>query len=98
MESLGLHHVPLVMLSPILYEIVLAVVAAISVAYLKDRTGRRRLPYPPGPIRLPIVGNLFNMPSREEWVTYAEWSKDCGMRQQYNLIAFTTFYSALSSL
>jgi hypothetical protein len=41
--------------------------------------GEKRLPYPPGPKRLPIVGNLFSMPSREEWVTYRKWSKKAGM-------------------
>ena len=40
---------------------------------------RKRLPYPPGPKRLPIVGNLFSMPSREEWVTYRKWSEESGM-------------------
>jgi hypothetical protein len=70
------------MLIPIRYDILLAVVLAIScLTYLILHKGRRRLPYPPGPRRLPIVGNLFSMPSREEWVTYGKWSKDCGMRQ-----------------
>ncbi|KAF8268439.1 cytochrome P450 [Lactarius quietus] len=67
------------MLSLIRYDILLAVVVAISgLAFLVVRTSRRRLPYPPGPKRLPVVGNLFNMPSREESVTYMNWSKDCG--------------------
>ena len=64
------------------YDTLLAVVVATgvcSLAYLVVRTNRRRLPYPPGPKSLPIVGNLFNMPSQEEWVTYRKWSKDCGM-------------------
>ncbi|KAI0299925.1 cytochrome P450 [Russula brevipes] len=38
--------------------------------------GKKRLPYPPGPKRLPIVGNLFNMPSRAEWFTYLKWSQE----------------------
>ncbi|KAH9160853.1 cytochrome P450 [Lactarius sanguifluus] len=39
---------------------------------------KHRLPYPPGPKRLPVVGNLFTMPSREEWVTYRNWSEESG--------------------
>ncbi|KAH9160855.1 hypothetical protein EDB89DRAFT_1811985, partial [Lactarius sanguifluus] len=42
------------------------------------RASKRRLPYPPGPKRLPIVGNLFSMPSREEWITYRKWSEQLG--------------------
>lgn len=42
-------------------------------------SGKKRFPYPPGHKRLPIVGNLFSMPSRQEWVTYKKWSDDFGM-------------------
>jgi hypothetical protein len=37
-----------------------------------------RLPYPPGPKRVPIIGNLLDMPSHEEWVTYKNWSDQYG--------------------
>jgi hypothetical protein len=40
---------------------------------------KKRSPYPPGPKRLPIVGNLFSMPSDQEWVTYRKWSNEFGM-------------------
>jgi hypothetical protein len=67
------------MLSLVRYDILFAAVVGVSCfAFIVVRTGRRRLPYPPGPRRLPIVGNLFSMPSQEEWVTYRKWSKECG--------------------
>ena len=47
------------------YDFLFAVVVGFT--WLVMRAGkRRRLPYPPGPKRLPVIGNLFSMPSQEE--------------------------------
>ncbi|KAJ7235516.1 cytochrome P450 [Mycena rebaudengoi] len=42
------------------------------------RSSKSKLPLPPGPPKLPLVGNLFDMPPEFEWKTYMKWSK------QYN--------------
>ncbi|KAJ7463862.1 cytochrome P450 [Mycena galericulata] len=36
---------------------------------------RAKLPLPPGPRKLPLLGNLFNIPSRRPWEAYMAWSK-----------------------
>lgn len=47
-------------------------------------SAKKRPSYPPGPKRLPIVGNLLSMPSHEEWVTYRKWSDQFGMTPDTN--------------
>ena len=49
----------------------------------RDRKRRGGLPYPPGPPSRPIIGNLFDMPTRKEskespWAAYADMSKKHG--------------------
>ncbi|KAH9011824.1 cytochrome P450 [Lactarius hengduanensis] len=39
------------------------------------RRRQRALPFPPGPKGLPIVGNVLDMPSRNQWLTYRKWGK-----------------------
>ena len=33
---------------------------------------------PPGPKGLPIVGNILDMPSQKEWLTFAKWGEQYG--------------------
>ncbi|KAI0291303.1 cytochrome P450 [Russula brevipes] len=39
---------------------------------------RRGHPYPPGPRRWPVLGNLLDVPRFSPWATYADMSKKHG--------------------
>jgi hypothetical protein len=47
----------------------------------RDYRRRRGLPYPPGPPRLPIIGNLLDVPKDAPWSAYADMSKKYGKRK-----------------
>ncbi|KAF8896779.1 OrdA protein [Gymnopilus junonius] len=58
---------------------VLAVGAGLSLTWLIFQSRRPDSHYlPPGPKGLPIIGNVADMPSQKEWLTFAEWGRKWG--------------------
>jgi hypothetical protein len=50
-----------------------------AVYVLKSRIFQSNSPsLPPGPKGLPWVGNIFDMPSEKEWLTFAKWGETYG--------------------
>jgi len=40
---------------------------------------RRRAAFPPGPIPIPFIGNVFNLTAKELWVRATEWAEHYGL-------------------
>jgi hypothetical protein len=60
----------------------LVVASVLGATYLlvsRRATGRNGLPYPPGPSRLPFIGNLLDIPLAQEWITFQNWGHKYGM-------------------
>ncbi|KAH9970769.1 cytochrome P450 [Russula compacta] len=63
---------------------------------IRDYQRRRRLPYPPGPQPLPVVGNLLHIPKQYSWHAYTEFSKRYG--DVVSLQVFGTVIVVLNSV
>ncbi|KAJ7664304.1 cytochrome P450 [Mycena rosella] len=53
-------------------------IAAVSALALYISFRRDSRPVPPGPRPLPVIGNLLNIPDREQWLVYQDWSRQYG--------------------
>ncbi len=47
-----------------------------SLLYLSRR--HRHVSFPPGPKGIPLLGNLWDMPTEYPWITYARWTATYG--------------------
>ena len=57
---------------------VAACLAAHAIWQRTARSSRSSLPLPPGPRRLPLLGNLFDIPRKSAWTTFTAWSHKYG--------------------
>ena len=61
----------------ILIAIILSL-AVLLISYCLYLDRRRTQCFPPGPLLLPIIGNLHLAPSSNPWNTYRQWFKQYG--------------------
>ena len=68
---------------------VLAIALLFLVYILKSVFSKaRKPPLPPGPKGLPLVGNILDMPSEKDWLTFAKWGETYGMSLKNILLCF----------
>lgn len=54
------------------------VLACLTFLWRIFRRNNRNAPFPPGPKGLPVIGNLLDMPTEKEWLTFAKWGDKYG--------------------
>ncbi|PBK60866.1 cytochrome P450 [Armillaria solidipes] len=59
-------------------DISITLVGLIFAWHLFRRTRSSTAQFPPGPRGLPLIGNLLDMPSQKEWLTFAKWGEKYG--------------------
>ncbi|KAK2037340.1 cytochrome P450 [Colletotrichum somersetense] len=72
----------------ILFALFLVASVGLCLLLSRIRHGRRRyskMPLPPGPPRLPIIGNLFNGPIHYSWLTHFQWKHTYGPVAYYEV-------------
>ena len=56
--------------------VILAILASLALYIFSQKRKRSKLP--PGPPRLPLIGNLHQAPSERAWTTYEKWVEQYG--------------------
>ncbi|KAK0469239.1 cytochrome P450 [Desarmillaria tabescens] len=70
----------------VIFDVCAAITALILIQRLFSVTKTRRTLLPPGPKELPLIGNLLDMPTEKEWLTFAKWG------ELYGNIASVAFF------
>jgi hypothetical protein len=65
----------------VLQIFVLSIIGFWIQRFIRRRRNVAGLPLPPGLSGLPLLGNLFNFPKTDAWLTGAQWGKTYGKSQ-----------------
>ena len=64
--------------NPIVLDTAVVLTAALLFVWLRGKKSSAA-PLPPGPKKLPLLGNLLDMPTEREWVKFTAWGNQFGM-------------------
>ena len=58
-------------------KLVILLSVGLILYFYSKKTHKRSslLPLPPGPKKLPFLGNLLDLPTTHQWMKYIEWGK-----------------------
>lgn len=71
--------------------LVLALILLVVLYFYTKRPSSHYAPLPPGPKKLPLIGNLLDMPTTFEWETYDRWCKELGELLSHCLFRWTEY-------
>lgn len=78
------------------YYVASCLFLVLFIAHAILRSTRNKSPsLPPGPKGLPLVGNVLDIPTEKEWLTFARWGESWGMficLTMYSSAIFTTYF------
>ena len=60
-------------------DVLIPVVGLVTVDLYLANKRASGLPKPPGPKPLPLLGNVFDLPTRQLWLAVTDWSKIYGV-------------------
>ncbi len=64
----------------VILDVCAVITALILIRCLSNGAKTRRPHLPPGPKELSLLGNLLDMPTEKEWLTFAKWGERYGTR------------------